>query len=208
VCCLAPGLQAYYLPLALPVEAAATQPLPGRLGRPLAASDADDAALGTRHKRARLEGPAERPVGVSVSRLVGYPVNGWVVEPLTTEGERYSAEAGLPYAAVEAVAGVAGVAAERLQAANQPFNLFVSDGGRRVFVLPQCYAERQAAYEVPEELLECGVNPAAFEIAGHLPLKRAEDYAGADEAWAARLLAAVSLPEEPFTALAELCFGP
>lgn len=64
---------------------------------------------------------------------------------------------------------------------------------------PQCYAERQAEGLVPAELLDTGVNPAVFEVAGHLVLKRAEDYEACEqEAWADRLLAGVSLPEERF----------
>lgn len=41
----------------------------------------------------------------------------------------------------------------------------------------QCYAEKQSLALVPEEILATGVNPAVFEIAGHLVLKREEDYA-------------------------------
>ncbi|KAG2497289.1 hypothetical protein HYH03_004872 [Edaphochlamys debaryana] len=170
---------AYHLPLAFPVETAATEPLPGALAAPLAS------AL----RKRRL--PAVR-----VSRLVDYPVRGWVAEADGPVGP-----------ALEALAAVVGEAALRMQAANQPFNLFISDQGRRVFVLPQCYAERQAAGVVPAELLDTGVNPASFEIAGHMVLKRAEDFEGATEEWATRLLAGVSLEEERFVALARACFG-
>lgn len=179
---------AYHLPAALPCERAPTCPLPGALARPLAASQQP------RKRGAEEVAGAGSAGSVRVSRLVGYPVRSFVVE----------AEAG---AALEAVAAVVARAADAMQAANQPFNIIASDGGRRVFLFPQCYAERQAAGEVPEELLDTGVNPASFEIAGHLVLKRAEDFALADEAWAARLLSGVSLSEERFMEVANMCFG-
>ncbi|GIM13663.1 hypothetical protein Vretimale_16688, partial [Volvox reticuliferus] len=100
-----------------------------------------------------------------------------------------------------------GTAAKALQAANQPFNLLISDRGRRVFIFPQCFAERQAAGAIPAELLATGVNPAAFEVAGHLLLKRAQDFEEATEDVAIRLLAQASLSEERFLAVANLCFG-
>ncbi|KAG2443234.1 hypothetical protein HYH02_009307 [Chlamydomonas schloesseri] len=183
---------AYHLPAALPCERAPTAPLPGALARPLAA-----AAAAPQSRKRGADGGAAAACGgggVRVSRLVGYPVRSFVIE---AEGE----------AGLEAVAAVLARAAGALQAANQPFNVIASDGGRRVFLFPQCYAERQAAGEVPEELLDTGVNPASFEIAGHLVLKRAADFEAADEAWAARLLAAVSLSEERFWEVAALCFG-
>ena len=40
----------------------------------------------------------------------------------------------------------------------------------------QRYAEAQALGQVPTEHLDTGVNPAVFEIAGHMVLKRAQDY--------------------------------
>lgn len=199
----------YYLPLDLPCELAATKPLsfvpeisvvsacgcgdgngaynptslPSRK-RPLC----EDCAVGS-----GVIGGSNTS-GVIVSRLVDYPVNAFVVETVSN-------------GSLEAVAHVVGTAAVRMQAANQPFNLLVSEAGRRVFVFPQCYAERQAAGVVPEDILDTGVNPAAFEIAGHLVLKRREDYVGANEDWALRLLAAVSLEEERFLRVAQMCFG-
>ncbi|KXZ45054.1 hypothetical protein GPECTOR_59g663 [Gonium pectorale] len=167
----------YHLPLPLPIERAAA------------------AEAGVLHKR-RYDEFAGGAGTVRVSRLLGYPVHAFVVEPAAGGAD-----------GLAAVAAVVGVAAQRMQAANQPFNLLVSDAGRRVFVMPQCYAERQAAGVVPDELLDTGVNPASFEVAGHLVLKRREDYEVADEGWAARLLAAVSLDEARFMAVAEMCFG-
>lgn len=62
----------------------------------------------------------------------------------------------------------------------------------------QCYAEKQALGEVSQELLETQVNPAVWEISGHMVLKRRKDYDEASEQYAWRLLAEVSLSEERF----------
>ncbi len=48
------------------------------------------------------------------------------------------------------------------------------------------------------------VDPAAFEISGHIILKRAQDYATASQAGVWRLLAHASLSEEEFLATARL----
>lgn len=65
----------------------------------------------------------------------------------------------------------------------------------------------QARGEVPEGLADTGVNPAVFEISGHMLLKRAEDYEGVDEAVALALLRLASLTEERFAEVAHMCFG-
>lgn len=62
----------------------------------------------------------------------------------------------------------------------------------------QCYAEKQALGEVSHELLDTQVNPAVWEISGHIVLKRRDDYEEASEASAWRLLAEVSLSEARF----------
>jgi GDP-L-galactose phosphorylase len=62
----------------------------------------------------------------------------------------------------------------------------------------QCYAEKQALGEVSQELLDTQVNPAVWEISGHIVLKRRNDYDEASEASAWGLLAEVSLSEERF----------
>lgn len=62
----------------------------------------------------------------------------------------------------------------------------------------QCYAEKQALGEVSRELLDTQVNPAVWEISGHIVLKRRDDYEEASEATAWRLLAEVSLSEARF----------
>lgn len=70
----------------------------------------------------------------------------------------------------------------------------------------QCYAVKQALGKVSAELLDTQVNPAVWEISGHLVLKRKEDYEGASEENAWRLLAEVSLSEERFKKVSGLIF--
>ena len=60
----------------------------------------------------------------------------------------------------------------------------------------QCYAEKQALGEVSQDLLDAQVNPAVWEISGHMVLKRKKDYEEATEDCAWRLLAEVSLSED------------
>lgn len=72
--------------------------------------------------------------------------------------------------------------------------------------MKQCYAEKQALGEVSSELLDTQVNPAVWEISGHMVLKRKEDYVGASEENAWRLLAEVSLSEERLEEVKELIF--
>lgn len=93
-----------------------------------------------------------------------------------------------------------------LQDNNIPFNVLISDCGKRVFLFPQCYAEKQALGEVRAELLDTQVNPAVWEISGHMVLKRRDDYEKASEANAWRLLAEVSLSEDRFQEVKTLIF--
>lgn len=102
---------------------------------------------------------------------------------------------------------VVGEAALVMQAHNIPHNVLVADCGSRVFIFPQCYAEKQARGEVPEHLLDIGVNPAVWEISGHMVLKRREDYDNFTEAAAWELLAAVSFTEQELDEAARLVFG-
>jgi hypothetical protein len=94
-----------------------------------------------------------------------------------------------------------------MQQYNIPHNILIADCGARVFIFPQCYAEKQARGEVPEHLLDIGVNPAVWEISGHMVLKRREDYDNFSEAAAWELLAAVSLTEEELDKVAVMVFG-
>ncbi|XP_022863295.1 uncharacterized protein LOC111383419 [Olea europaea var. sylvestris] len=70
----------------------------------------------------------------------------------------------------------------------------------------RCYAEKQALGEVSSELLDTRVNPAVWEISGHMVLKREEDYEEASEQNVWRLLAEVSLSEERLHEVKELLF--
>lgn len=71
----------------------------------------------------------------------------------------------------------------------------------------QCYAEKQAKHQVPENILATGVNPAAFEIAGHMVLKAKDDYVGMTQKKAWKMLAEVSLSDARFDQVIDLCFG-
>jgi len=95
-----------------------------------------------RSPTAPLPGIAPRSDGVRVARLARYPVNAFVLE--STNGD------------VGALADAITAAALKLQAANQPHNMLISDCGGRVFLVPQCYAEKQAKGVVPEHLLATG----------------------------------------------------
>ena len=63
-----------------------------------------------------------------------------------------------------------------IQAANIPHNILVVDCGQRLFLFPNNFSTAKAAGAVPEDLMDTQVDPAAFEIAGHLILKRSQDY--------------------------------
>ncbi|GFZ18888.1 GDP-L-galactose phosphorylase 1 [Actinidia rufa] len=121
--------------------------------------------------------------GVKVSQLLNYPVRGLVFEGGTNLRNLSNAVAN---------------ACICLQKKNIPFNVLIADCGKRIFLFPQCYAGKQALGEVSEELMETQVNPAVWEISGHMVLKRRKDYddASVENAW--RLLAEVSLSEERF----------
>lgn len=140
---------------------------------------------------APLDNAKRKRGGTRIARLVNFPVNGFVVEGCD----------------MEEVAATVGQACIRMQEKNIPHNLLITDAGARVFIWPQCFAEKQAKGLVPEELLDTGVNPACWEIAGHMVLKRKEDYDAISQDMAWRLLEQVSLSEERFQEVARLCFG-
>ncbi|KAG1369975.1 GDP-L-galactose phosphorylase 2 [Cocos nucifera] len=121
--------------------------------------------------------------GVKMSLLMNYPVRGLVYEGGNT---------------LKDLADVVANSCIWLQENNIPFNVLISDSGRRIFLFPQCYAEKQALGEVSQELLDTQVNPAVWEISGHMVLKRRKDYEEASEDYAWRVLAEVSLSEERF----------
>ncbi|GKV38752.1 hypothetical protein SLEP1_g46631 [Rubroshorea leprosula] len=121
--------------------------------------------------------------GVTISELLNYPVRGLVFEGGNT---------------IQDLANTVSDACICLQENNIPYNVLISDCGKRIFLLPQCYAEKQALGEVSPELLDTQVNPAVWEISGHIVLKRKKDYEEASEENAWRLLAEVSLSDERF----------
>ncbi|KAK4416418.1 GDP-L-galactose phosphorylase 1 [Sesamum alatum] len=133
------------------------------------------------------KGPYE--TRVVVSKLLNYPVRGFVFEGGCKLHDLCDAVAS---------------SCISLQNNNIPFNLLISDRGKRIFLLPQCYAEKQARGEVNQELLDTQVNPAAWEISGHMVLKHRKDYDEASEQYALRLLAEVSLSEERFQEVKQL----
>lgn len=127
---------------------------------------------------------------IVVSKLSQYPVRGLVFEV----GDSLSA-----------MAELVGRFCMQLQSINQPFNIFIVDKGARVFVFPQCFSERMATQQVPDHIVDTGVNPAVFEISGHILLKRSHDYATftEDDAW--NLLAMASLPSKRFQEIIDSC---
>lgn len=129
--------------------------------------------------------------GVVISELLNYPVKGLVFEGGNT---------------VQDLSNSVSDACICLQENNIPYNVLISDCGKRVFLLPQCYAEKQALGEVSSELLDTQVNPAVWEISGHMVLKRKKDYDEASEGNAWRLLAEVSLSDERFREVNALIF--
>jgi GDP-L-galactose phosphorylase len=128
-------------------------------------------------------GGRERWGSVRCHQLTSYPVRALCLEA----GESLVQLSRVLFAACEA-----------LQAANLPFNLLICDKGGRVFLMPQAFAQRCREGEVAEEALASGINPAAFELAGHLLYKRQEDYEAASQESAWRLLAAASLTQREF----------
>ncbi|KAJ4974446.1 hypothetical protein NE237_007620 [Protea cynaroides] len=132
-------------------------------------------------KIAMVKGLPER--GLVLSQLLNYPVRGLVFERGNTMRD---------------LSNVVASSCICLQDNNIPYNVLISDCGKRVFIFPQCYAEKQALGEVSQQLLDTQVNPAVWEISGHMVLKRKKDYEDASEHYPCRLLAEVSLSEERF----------
>uniref|UniRef100_A0A7N0U3J3 GDP-L-galactose phosphorylase n=1 Tax=Kalanchoe fedtschenkoi TaxID=63787 RepID=A0A7N0U3J3_KALFE len=129
--------------------------------------------------------------GVKIYKLLKYPVRGLVFEGGQT---------------LEDLSKAVSDSCICLQNNNIPHNVLISDSGKRIFLLPQCYAEKQALGEVSAELLDTQVNPAVWEISGHMVLKRKKDFEEASEQNAWRLLAEVSLSEERFHEVNTLIF--
>lgn len=121
--------------------------------------------------------------GIKVTRITDYPVRSLCFE----RGDGF-----------DSLAEMVGTACERLQRRNVPFNLLIADHGARVFLIPQKFSQRIAKGEVPEEVVATGVNPAVFEISGHLLYKQEEDYERCTQDAAQRMLECASLTEEDF----------
>lgn len=128
--------------------------------------------------------------GVKIAELANYAVKGLVYESNGILSE---------------LADCVARACVTLQQANVPFNVLIADCGRRIFLFPQCFAEKQALGQVDQDILDTQVNPAVWEISGHIVLKRRQDYDSATEDYAWRLLAKVSLSEERFDHVKQLC---
>ncbi|KAK1668974.1 hypothetical protein QYE76_057133 [Lolium multiflorum] len=88
-----------------------------------------------------------------------------------------------------------------MQENNRPFNVLIIESGKRVFLVLQCYAEKQALGSASQEFLDMRINPAVWELSGHLVLKRREDYDEASEATLCRFLFEASLSGAEFLEL-------
>ncbi|RCV28606.1 hypothetical protein SETIT_5G416800v2 [Setaria italica] len=124
--------------------------------------------------------------GVSIAQLVGYPVSGFVFEG---------------GASLEDLSCMVSKVCIFLQENNRPFNVLISESGRRVFLLPQCYAEKQLLGKASQEFLEMRINPAIWELSGHLVLKRKKDYDEASELYICRFLVEAAVSETEFQQL-------
>lgn len=138
----------------------------------------------------KAAGKPARQGGVSINQLAGYAVRGLVFEA----GD-----------SLEELADVVGTACERLTARNIPHNMMIVDRGARIFLVPNAFAERKATGQIPEDIMASQVDPAVFEITGHIVLKREEDYAVADQEWAWRMLECASYTEEKFKEVVKIC---
>ena len=139
-----------------------------------------------------LRVPLKRHQGaLKLSCLHAYPVRSLVYD--------------LSGARLEDMAVAVAAATQELERRNIPFNILIADCARRVFLIPQCFAERQARGQVALEVVESQVNPAVWEISGHIVLKRKEDYEKASESSAWRLLAEVSLSADRFEEVKRVC---
>ncbi|KAF8664891.1 hypothetical protein HU200_054207 [Digitaria exilis] len=124
--------------------------------------------------------------GVSIAQLVHYPVSGFVFEG---------------GANLEDLSDLVSKVCIFLQDSNRPFNVLISESGKRVFLLPQSYAEKQLLGKASQEFLDMRINPAIWELSGHLVLKRRKDYDDTSEANISRFLVEAGLSETEFQEL-------
>jgi len=173
--------QGYYLDAPFAVERAPTVPLPD------VPSIIDD---------------------VRVMQLSSYPVRGIVMEIVHDEDDNDSDSDDnmrSERCPLDRLATLCGNACAKLARENIPYNIFIVDGGSRLFLFPQCFQKRIATGRVPDWVMNTGVNPAAFEISGHLLMKTREDFDSLSEEKACELLQQVSLGAEEFINAAKLC---
>ena len=180
--------QAYFLATPFAVEVAATAPLPPLPPRESGNGSSSSARFGV--APASLTAPR-------VSTTVGYPARALVFE--ATRGD------------LDGLAAALGDACSRLAANNVPHNVFVVDCGQRAFLFPNVFGTHKANGTVPEDLLETQVDPACFELAGHMVFKRRGDFYDLreDEAYSLvwRLLAAATPEPEEFARIVRLALA-
>ena len=180
--------QAYFLATPFACEVAATAPLPPLPPREDANTGGNSARFGV--APASLTAPR-------VSTTVGYPARALVFE--ATRGD------------LDGLAAALGDACSRLAANNVPHNVFIVDCGQRAFLFPNLFGVHKANGTVPDDLLETQVDPACFELAGHMVFKRRGDFYDLreDEAYNLvwRLLAAATPEPEEFARIVRLALA-
>jgi len=127
-----------------------------------------------------------------VSMLVDYPVRTFVFE-LGSDLKELAREVSN--------------ACNKLESKNIPYNLLIVDCGARVFLFPQKFDENKKSRVIPDDILDTQVNPAAFEIGGHMVLKRKQDYEAATEEKICELLSYASLSEAEFKDIQQELFS-
>jgi len=127
-----------------------------------------------------------------VSKLLDYPVRAFVFE-LGADLEELARE----------VSG----ACNKLESKNIPYNLLIVDCGARVFLFPQKFDENKRAGVIPEDVLDTQVNPACFEIGGHMVMKRSQDYKELTEEKICEILSYASLSEREFKDVEQQLFA-
>ncbi|KAJ3683117.1 hypothetical protein LUZ60_013344 [Juncus effusus] len=124
---------------------------------------------------------------VNIYELTDYPVRG-----LVFEGESKL------NSSLNNLCDTVSISCILLQEGNKPFNVLISDSGKKIFLLLQCYANKLAMGEVRQEFIEKNINPAVWELSGHLVLKRRRDYEEASEMKIIDFLSEVTLSESEF----------
>ncbi|URE12248.1 GDP-L-galactose phosphorylase [Musa troglodytarum] len=99
--------------------------------------------------------------GVEIFQLSHYPVRGLVFGGGSN---------------LEDLSIAVSIACIFLQDNDIPYNVIISDAGKQIFLLLQCYAEKRTRGEVNQEFLEMQINPAAWELGGYMVVKRRKDY--------------------------------